>query len=324
MGLCRNLVFARTGKGSIHQAWAGTPRSRRNWDLQLSTYIDDNAHLREGDFPLSIDKGTKWDSVFRYFRNDPQLFDRYDYVFFPDDDIGMTGDNVNRVFDICRKHGLDIAQPALTPDSYFWHALLLKCPGFEIRYLNYIEPMCPCIRTEYLRILMPYLERMFTGWGLDLVWAMLMPDPSYRAAILDNIEVRHTRPFETGAIYSAFREMGVDPHQERSRVANTYKSALPGIIVYGGVTPGGLQTNGPLTRLMNGLHLLGACHRARDIRVPLRAGFGSLLRTVTMMNYLPSRIEMPSEDGGWNAAPTSMDMAKTHSGLPLVAPGGAP
>lgn len=320
----RNLVFARAGKGSIHKKWAETPPSARNWDLQLSTYIDDNAHLSEGDFPLSVDKGTKWDSIFRHFKNNPELFERYDFVFFPDDDVDMTGADIDKVFDTSRKYDLDIAQPSLTPESYFWHALLLTCPSFEIRYLNYIEPMCPCIRTGYLRALMPQLETMFTGWGLDLIWTMLMAEPPYRAAILDNVEVTHTRPFETGAIYSAFRDMGVDPHTERKRVAGAYKNALPGIIVYGGVTRNGRRVDGLWARLMNGLHLLATCHRSRDIRVPLRAGLGSLLRAFTMMNYLPRRIEISAGATEQSTAASYANRAPVFVDLPAAATSNLP
>jgi len=72
----RDLVFARVGKGTLHRHWAPPDLSNRNWDLQLSTYLDDNAAFTEGDFPLSVDRGTKWDSIFRFFLNSPELLDQ--------------------------------------------------------------------------------------------------------------------------------------------------------------------------------------------------------------------------------------------------------
>ena len=205
--LKRDLVFARVGKGSLHRRWALQSSQDRRWDLQLSTYLDDNASFVEGDFPLSVDRGTKWDSIFRFFLNNPALLDQYEWVFFPDDDLVFETEDVARIFQLCRDYGLYIAQPALDGASYYCHPILLACPAFKLRFINFIEPMAPCIKASYLRELLPYIEKHFTGWGIDHIWALLMVDPSFRAAVLDEVAVVHTRPFETGAIYSAFKEM---------------------------------------------------------------------------------------------------------------------
>ncbi|MDB5422135.1 MAG: hypothetical protein JWR59_2082, partial [Brevundimonas sp.] len=107
--LRRNLVFARVGKGSLHRKWSQLPASDRQWDIQLSTYLDDQSDFVEGDLPLSIDKGTKWDSIFRYFTQNPELLDKYDYIYFPDDDLDFTAKDVGEIFRLCTENDLFIS-----------------------------------------------------------------------------------------------------------------------------------------------------------------------------------------------------------------------
>lgn len=286
----RDLVFARVGKGSLHSRWAPTATTPRNWDLQLSTFLDETESFTQGDFPLSVDKGTKWDSIVRYFSKNPDLLDAYDYIYFPDDDLQFETGDVGRVFDLCRTNDLYMAQPALQPESYYWHPILVRAPGFKLRFVNYIEPMAPCIKASYLRDLLPYIERHFTGWGFDHIWAVLMRNPAYRAAILDETPVVHTRPFQTGAIYSTFEKMNIDPLTERKKILSAHKGQIPGIVVYGGQLSGGHAVSGPVARLMNGVSMIMGAYRAREGALHLRTGIGSLLRAVTMVGYQPEQI----------------------------------
>ncbi|WOH53672.1 DUF707 domain-containing protein [Bradyrhizobium sp. sBnM-33] len=294
-GSKRDLVFARVGKGSLHRNWAPPDLSNRNWDLQLSTYLDDNAAFTQGDFPLSVDRGTKWDSVFRFFRDSPGLLDQYEYVFFPDDDLVFQTGDIGRIFGLCRHYNLYIAQPALDPSSYYSHPILLKCPAFKLRFINYIEPMAPCIKASYLRDLLPYVEKHFTGWGIDHIWALLMADPPFRAAVLDEVSVVHTRPFETGAIYASFKAMKADPRVELKEVMELHGSELVGMVVYGGVLRGGGFLGGPSSRIVNGLSLLASSFRARNAQT-FRTAMGSLLRAATMMDYRPRQLRA-AKDG---------------------------
>jgi Protein of unknown function (DUF707) len=294
----RDLVFARVGKSSLHRHWAPPKLSNRNWDLQLSTYIDDNAAFTEGDFPLSVDRGTKWDSVVRFFRNSPELLDRYEYVFFPDDDLVFETSDVARIFELCRVYDLYIAQPALDASSHFSHPILLKCPAFQLRYINFIEPMAPCIKASYLRDLLPYIAKHFTGWGIDHIWALLMADPPFRAAVLDEVRVVHTRPFETGALYASFREMKTDPRTELKEIMELHGSELVGMVVYGGILRGGRYLSGPASRIINGLSLLASSVGGRNAFQTFRTAMGSLLRAVTMMDYRPTQLRAARDASG--------------------------
>ncbi len=62
-----------------------------------------------------------------------------------------------------------------------------------LRYVNFVEMMCPFFSASALRRAAPLFS---LGWesGIDLIWCSLLPDPLMKCAVIDAVEVRHTRP----------------------------------------------------------------------------------------------------------------------------------
>jgi hypothetical protein len=286
----RFLVFARVGRLSLHRNWLVEPKTTRNWHLQLSTYDRTLQDLEEGDFPLSIDTGTKWDSICRYVRARPEILDQYDYIMFPDDDLLFEPSGINTLFETVSGWNLDIAQPSLLPSSHVSYPITMHCPKFLLRYTNYIEAMCPIIRTDYLRTLLPMIERWPTGWGQDDIWAMLMPDPTYRAAFIDAAPVLHTRPLYTGDIYKTFKALGMDPEEDLRAVRRSFNGLPKPKLIYGGVSSSGKRCGRLMTNVRNGLHLLRIAPGLRMARDAKRVGCGMILRSITHAGYRPQQL----------------------------------
>jgi hypothetical protein len=259
--------------------------------LQLSTYDDKRTDLEGGDFPLSVDTGTKWDSVCRHLRANPDLLDRYQYIMFPDDDLLFEPNGISNLFDIMVANDLDIAQPSLLPSSHISYPVTAHCPAFLLRYANYIEPMCPIIRSDYLRTLLPVLDRWPTGWGQDDIWTMMMSKPAYRAAFIDASPVLHTRPLYSGAVYKTFEKLGMNPEGDLKEIRSSFRGLPQPKLIYGGITRGGRKIGGIGANIRNGLHLLRIASAMRTPRDPRRVGFGMLLRTVTQFGYRPMQLE---------------------------------
>ncbi|MBW9091017.1 DUF707 domain-containing protein [Rhizobium wenxiniae] len=287
----RNLVFARVGGLSLHRNWLLEPKASRNWDLQLSTYDEQLQGLDDGDLSLSIDTGTKWDSVCRYLRTNPDLLDRYDYIMFPDDDLLFEPNGLSNLFKIMASHDLDIGQPSLLPSSHISYPVTAHCPGFVLRYTNYVEPMCPIIRTDYLRTLLPILARWPTGWGQDDIWTMMMAKPAYRAAFIDASPILHTRPLYTGAVYKTFERLGMDPEGDLKEVRSTFRGLPLPKLIYGGISDKGRKIGHIGANIRNGLHLLRAASAMRKPHEARRVGYGMLSRTVTQFGYRPVQLE---------------------------------
>lgn len=193
----RNLVVCRAGPSSLHPRWLDLPREQRSFDVILSFYSAEAfASFEPADgVEAVLVPGGKFDGLFTTLSG--LDLSRYDYVWLPDDDIDTTSSTINAIFRLCREHGLAVAQPSLSRDSYFSHFLLNRCPGFHLRYTNYVEVMVPCLRMDLLRRVLPHFEGHMSGWGLDYVWCRFPESGAYRAAVLDCIEVHHTRPVGT-------------------------------------------------------------------------------------------------------------------------------
>lgn len=190
----RNLVVVRAGQASLHGHWLALPYAQRNYDLLVSFYDEDafSAFVAEEGTAAVLVKGGKWDGLYRTLSGFDT--DAYDYFWLPDDDIAATVADVNAIFDLCRGNGLALAQPALTRDSYFSHFIFNQCPGFRLRYTNYIEIMVPCLSREILLRALPLFRETTSGFGLDYIWCRWPESGAFRAAILDQVAVHHTRP----------------------------------------------------------------------------------------------------------------------------------
>ncbi|MFS3135928.1 DUF707 domain-containing protein [Gluconacetobacter sacchari] len=286
----RFLVLGRVGDNSLHRSWIADRTVARNWDLQLNAYAKDVSRCQDGDLPPVFDYGTKWDSIARHFRANPDLLDRYEYVMLPDDDLLMAAGDINRLFDIAVEHDLTMAQPAMTIESYLSHAVVLRMPGFRLRYATFLESMACCIKSSYLRTLLPMFERHFTGWGTDLIWAMLMRAPAYRAAIVDAVPMTHTRPLYSGPIYDTFAEGKVDPHEEVRSLMACFENHPRGMHVYGGYLNDGRRVGAFEARIRNAVGLFNIAGRSKLPWNTARLGCAMLLRAFTRMGYQPEQL----------------------------------
>jgi hypothetical protein len=165
----------------------------RNWDLAVSLY-DPDAHFdHDADVTVVEQRGGKWDGLYALF-SQSDILSRYDYIWLPDDDIAARPADIEAIFDAMRRYDLDIAQPSLTRDSYYSHFAFMSCPGFILRYTNFIEIMVPCLRASLLRAVLEDFKDSMSGFGMDYIWCRLSEEGRYKAAILDKVAVRHTRP----------------------------------------------------------------------------------------------------------------------------------
>lgn len=284
----RNLVFARVGRTSLHHHWLTEPAADRNWDLQLSTWVPDLVdQLTEGDFPVWFHAGVKYTSICDFFQDRPELLDRYDYVMFPDDDLMFDQGAISRLFDLCRGEKLSLAQPALRPSSYIAWPIVLQAPRFKLRFTNYVEPMAPICKASYLSALLPLFRRWPTGWGLDDVWSLLMPDVAYGSAIIDCEPMLHLRPLATGDIYKAFTDLGMDPKRDWQEIRASYVIPGEGKHIYGGILQSGRRVGRKRANFLNGLHLLRSASAMRDQRRVINTGIRLLSRTILSVGYRP-------------------------------------
>jgi hypothetical protein len=196
----RSLVFCRVGEKSLHPAWIGDPATR-NYDVWLDCYCDPDVWAGA---PAKVTDGrgsTKWPRVAALLAGDPTVFERYEAVWFPDDDLAIDAPTVERFLEIFQAAKLALAQPALVDGCHWSHELTLAHDSFALRYTNFVEVMAPAFSREALRACAPTFGESKSGWGLDYAWPRVLGDPRNAIAIVDATPMVHTRPVGGAGAY---------------------------------------------------------------------------------------------------------------------------
>lgn len=118
--------------------------------------------------------------------------------------------------------GLQVAQPALTLDSYYSHLPFLSCKSFEFRLIDKIEIMAPCLRADVLAKALPLFEHSMSGFGIDSLWTRLAAQNYGTSAVFDALPVRHTRPVGTHLAREMLKS-GRTAEAEHDRLAMQYR-----------------------------------------------------------------------------------------------------
>lgn len=238
----RNLVLLRAGDTSIHEAWLEEENEKRNWDFIINYFGDDPDKFRGGDWLRIDSKGLKMQGLHDFIRAHEDLVRRYEFVWLPDEDLRIRCEDINRMFDICRERQLKLAQPSLSPDSYFSHPVTLHCRGFKLRYTSFVEIMAPCLSTEALWTVLPTMDGIYSGWGLDFVWPKLLSSGSPAIGIIDEVRMTHTRPVGGGTFYQVVAGMGQSAWNEMKSIEARYGIEDRRYEIHGGILDSGRPT----------------------------------------------------------------------------------
>jgi hypothetical protein len=216
----RNLVVVRAGELTLHRDWLKGSKTVRNWDLVVSWY-GKTAYVPVEDETTVQIEGGKWDGLSKTFAQAPDLLDRYDYVWLPDDDIATTCEAINSLFNLMRAENLLVGQPALSWNSYITYIQTYRVPGLRLRYVDMVEVMVPCFNMAHLKHCLPMIGSTMTGWGLDWIWCRNTSDNYRIAAVFDEVVVSHTRPVGK-FLLSLAKEKGEQPIKEFDELVSRY------------------------------------------------------------------------------------------------------
>lgn len=216
----KNLIISTVGDDSCHKEWI---KGERNFDLIL-IYYGDNYVDYDNDALLFIkQKGQKYPLIKNFIDVwGGGLLDQYDFIWLPDDDISISTEDINRLFDIAREYDLDICQPTLTStDGYVAHLVTIPIPDTKLRYTNFVEIMAPLFKYSILKWLYSEFSLSESGWGLDISWQNQLIYPEKKMAIIDDVIMAHTRPVSTN--YSRFK---TPPRDTLNMFLNKYDTKL--------------------------------------------------------------------------------------------------
>ena len=235
-----NLVLVRVGTKHRISSLLNVPRDCRSWDFAVSCYEEicfgEDATI---DY-LHFYQGGKWDGLYNFFSKHADLISRYDYFWLVDDDIETNPQQVDDIFKYVNLYQFELAQPALTLDSYYSHRLTLECKGFLHRNTNLVEIMAPILSRKILEKILPKFENTRSGFGIDWYWQRLVDRPESSIAIIDAYPVGHRRPLRQH-LRGMMKKEGLCPNQERQYLVETldlttlYAIATKGLLENGQV-----------------------------------------------------------------------------------------
>ncbi len=230
------LALFRAGPSSLHPA-AVERLEQQNFDYALSWFGDVPPNAPGAAF-VHMQKGAKWPGLEKTLAHHWDTISQYRYVWLPDDDLLCSPEQVSRMFLICEDLKLELAQPALTTDSYFSHLCTLQHQDFQVRFTNFVEIMAPIFSAEMLAKIYPTLAGNISGYGLDAVWPRM--SSLGRVGIIDDTPVKHTRPVG-GPNYLFNKTAGISPiHEDWIESARHFvEHAADFHINYGGLLQNG-------------------------------------------------------------------------------------
>jgi hypothetical protein len=244
----RFLVIVRAGDASLHESWLARDRS---YDVFVSYFGDSDLKVdARGDF-YEREKGGKWPVIADILARHESICEAYDAVWLPDDDLSCTAEDVDRLFYFTAALPLDLSQPSLTRDSYSSWDVTLHREGCIARFTNFVEIMAPALSRRAIALLGGTFAESRSGWGLDIVWPYLIKKNfgPHKTAIVDAIQVKHTRPVGGGSLYAT---LGVDAEAEKNALLESYRLPprfFPEELGYIKATDIQASNPGPLQRL---------------------------------------------------------------------------
>jgi glycosyltransferase involved in cell wall biosynthesis len=148
-----------------------------------------------------------------------EQLEKYDYILICDDDIFLPEDFLDNFLDLQRKHDFALAQPSRTHNSFIDHPFVQQFKGLKARRTRFVEigPLIS-IRRDAFRVVLPFDESTFMGWGYDFVWPCLIEQAGLRMGIIDATPVDHSlrRPVQNYnydiANQSMFEYLSRNPH----------------------------------------------------------------------------------------------------------------
>jgi hypothetical protein len=192
-----NLVVLRADETSLHTRWTrDIDDEDRSWDLCVSSYSPDpDTSFDQAEYVTHQPHQRKFQAIHDLFFDGSPLWG-YERIWLPDDDLMMRWSDINLLFHLARKYDLDLSQPSLLPveGCFITHGITRQQPESVLRFVDFVEIMCPVFSARALRICLGTFRDSLSGFGLDHLWPALLGGSRTRIAVIDATGVVHTRP----------------------------------------------------------------------------------------------------------------------------------
>ncbi|XP_051140694.1 uncharacterized protein LOC127258089 isoform X2 [Andrographis paniculata] len=156
---------------------------------------------------VSVRKQTKWWYAKRFLH--PDIVAPYDYIFIWDEDLGVDNFDPEEYIKLVKKHGLDISQPGLSPDSGMTWQMTKRREDTEVHKdteerpgwctdphlppcAAFVEIMAPVFSREAWRCVWHMIQNdLVHGWGLDFALRKCVEPAHEKIGVVDSQWIVH-------------------------------------------------------------------------------------------------------------------------------------
>ncbi len=181
----RNLVFTSAGDRANLHFWLAP---ERNFDLWISYYGDQGERYRELAEIYMVRKGSKFQNLHHSYQLHPEIFASYDAIMVMDDDIVISAEDIERLFQLQEKLDLWVLQPAFSPLGRISLPITRVQRTCRYRYTSFVEMTCPLFRRDKLEDFMKVYDPILLGYGCDWWFLDALGDEiAGKVAVIDEI-----------------------------------------------------------------------------------------------------------------------------------------
>lgn len=160
----KSLVFTSAGDYSNVHQWLGEDR---DFDLFLCYYGDQSGKFSDISDYYFARKDGKFPNLHFAYQHWAAILDQYSAIFVLDDDIIISCEQINKLFEIQKSHDLWLMQPAFSSNGKVSHPITSASSSKLVRYTNFVEVTCPLFRKDKLDSFMAQYDPTLVGWGVD-------------------------------------------------------------------------------------------------------------------------------------------------------------
>ena len=138
---------------------------------------------------------SKWENIL-WFLSKYNIWRKYEYLWFPDNNIKITEEEIMTYLNIVDENEMKISQPSIyrSPrNKNFVHKVLLNNfkQSERLRKTHFVENKLVCFKRTFVETeLLPFLkeneDHLNTGWGIDIWWSCNNQNNMY---IVDRIKI---------------------------------------------------------------------------------------------------------------------------------------
>lgn len=189
----KNLLFTSAGDNTnFENIWLDEDR---NYDVWVVYYGDNEKTFSR--YSKKVDyaerrKGDKWQNFHYIYNTQYDKIQEYDRIFFLDDDIIITTDDINEMFKLSLECDLWICQPSFALGSEIGWDINTHHPKYFLRYTNFVENNSCLMTKNSIKKFMEIYDPQLISFGIDYIY-MIANDVHNlqnlkRFAIIDNIQ----------------------------------------------------------------------------------------------------------------------------------------